>query len=620
MIPILPESLALSDLFRGPMAAGRRPDSGADVPTGTLPEAQPEASDFSGLLAAVDPGVGAGKSPDLRDIGKHLRDDRPVDVELVRTFLSNPSSAPERRSTGSLDTGTVLPEAGNTLPLTELASQLRIERARGQVAEPLPPPEPHLAAPVDEAQRTASESEVSTLAIARAIPRPLPEPDKAAIIAEPTQTALPLESRPDTARPSRAAMAKPDGLAGLERDHSATPASGPASASASAHSAPEARPPDIAPTRHVSAQQATVTPEDAARGPALSLAVAAPHAPAPSAPASNASVPSAAAPAPETPAPIATTPEQPTAISALVSEAPAALRPVPEPLMQRVVRSDSRGDSRGETSRETPPVRTTSAPAQPAAAPQSLPIETAFDAESGTNGNANANARTDPGRAEMPAEAKQASASPLTPQTSPISAPAAPVTSLQTPLAPQPQVIADNTAALRASAQIESTIEHLATAREAGRAASGDLTLRHQEFGAVTMRLELAGGDLRAVLAARDPGFVPAIQAALAERAVTAGQEAAAAQGNGRGNDQSSSQQGSQSNSQSGSQSGSQGWNGAASSQSDPRYGSSPGSGQASPQPYSDQTGPSDEDAAGRKGTALSGEDLPAPRDSGLYA
>jgi hypothetical protein len=49
------------------------------------------------------------------------------------------------------------------------------------------------------------------------------------------------------------------------------------------------------------------------------------------------------------------------------------------------------------------------------------------------------------------------------------------------------------------------------------------MTLQHGEFGFVALRLEQAGAqDWRAVLASRDPGFVPAIHAALAERAVAA--------------------------------------------------------------------------------------------------
>jgi len=71
--------------------------------------------------------------------------------------------------------------------------------------------------------------------------------------------------------------------------------------------------------------------------------------------------------------------------------------------------------------------------------------------------------------------------------------------------------------------QLESTIAQVGDLREALRSARPEMTLRHGEFGFVSLRLEQASPqDWRAVLASRDPGFVPAIQAALAERAVAA--------------------------------------------------------------------------------------------------
>ncbi|MFN7158383.1 MAG: hypothetical protein ACK4MR_06780, partial [Erythrobacter cryptus] len=89
-----------------------------------------------------------------------------------------------------------------------------------------------------------------------------------------------------------------------------------------------------------------------------------------------------------------------------------------------------------------------------------------------------------------------------------------------------------------------------------------ELTLRHNEFGAVALRIEAALPDgWRAVLASHDPAFVPAVQAALAERTPGAGAAAAAASAD------------------------------PASSGGDaPRYGSSLGSGQGGSQPYSGQS------------------------------
>ena len=130
---------------------------------------------------------------------------------------------------------------------------------------------------------------------------------------------------------------------------------------------------------------------------------------------------------------------------------------------------------------------------------------------------------------------------------------------------------------VREIARIQDALEQLASAREAGRVIRPELSLRHSEFGFVNMRLDASGAELRATLSSRDPAFVPAIQAALSERAIAAGSEAATGSSQ-RGQDQSSAQSGN-----------SGGWQGWAGGGSDPRYGSSPGSGQASPQPYSEQ-------------------------------
>lgn len=182
-----------------------------------------------------------------------------------------------------------------------------------------------------------------------------------------------------------------------------------------------------------------------------------------------------------------------------------------------------------------------------------------------------AESKPSPASASQSAAAQSpAGAAPLAqPQPAPVQASAPPV---------------DPRSDLRAAPQLENTIEHLAQAREAGRSARGEMTMRHHEFGAINLRLEVVGGDLRAVLGSRDPAFVPAVQAALAERAIAPAQEAATARGGDSSNGQSNSQSHGHSNAGPG-------------AHSEGRYGSSPGSGQASPQPYLDQTGPSDEDA-----------------------
>ncbi len=169
----------------------------------------------------------------------------------------------------------------------------------------------------------------------------------------------------------------------------------------------------------------------------------------------------------------------------------------------------------------------------------------------------------------------------------------------QTPIAPGISTLAAapsatapaNTNAMQpiATATIEQVIEQVAEAREAGRSLRPEMTVRHSEFGAIAMRLEpLAAGwrghaDWRVTLSARDPGFIPAIQTALGERAVAATSEGAATQ-NG------TSQRGHDHQSQSFAHN-SQGGFGSAHSGGEPRYGYSPGSGQGNGKPYMGEEG-----------------------------
>jgi hypothetical protein len=163
-------------------------------------------------------------------------------------------------------------------------------------------------------------------------------------------------------------------------------------------------------------------------------------------------------------------------------------------------------------------------------------------------------------------------------------APATAATTLAASLAPAlPQTAAmlpaDRPADPRAAAagppvpQLESAIAQVGDIREALRAARPAMTLQHADFGAVAIRLEPAAPDQwRAVLASRDPGFVPAIQAALETRIIAAAADTSA---NFAG------QHGASHNGA---------W--------DQRYGASPNGGQGSPQPYLGQSGTRDGEAA----------------------
>ena len=129
---------------------------------------------------------------------------------------------------------------------------------------------------------------------------------------------------------------------------------------------------------------------------------------------------------------------------------------------------------------------------------------------------------------------------------------------------------------------MEQFVEQIEGAREAGRVVRPEMTVRHGEFGPVTLRIEPAGGavvaDWRATLVARDPSFLPAVQIALGERAAQAFGDSAMAQ---RGQDAFPNSSGPGSG---GGWSG--GWPGSG-APSENRYGSSTGSGQGSAKPCS---------------------------------
>lgn len=72
-------------------------------------------------------------------------------------------------------------------------------------------------------------------------------------------------------------------------------------------------------------------------------------------------------------------------------------------------------------------------------------------------------------------------------------------------------------------------IDKLAEARELARPGRADMHVAHREFGQVSVQFELAGQALKVAMTSADPGFAPAVQAALADRPVAAMADAARA-------------------------------------------------------------------------------------------
>lgn|GEM_PF-1251111 len=272
----------------------------------------------------------------------------------------------------------------------------------------------------------------------------------------------------------------------------------------------------------------------------------------------------------------------------------------PATVLERAI---ARYSSHSASSAEKP--KHTAQPVQPSASPKpgtnlAPNVATQIDSEIDTSelDRANDPRPALPGLASRSPVAQQIQAASADTAGSHASASAAQVAQAAPSLQAGPQPAApDANGTARLAAQIESTIEQLTDARSNAQANRPEMTVRHQEFGAITMRLEALGNDLRATLSARDPGFVPAIQNALAERAVAANGETSTSNGQ-RGSEQSGSGSSSQSNSQGGNlaQSQGQGWH------SDSRYGSSTGSGQGTSQPYSGQTEGQDEDRGSNPG------------------
>ena len=202
------------------------------------------------------------------------------------------------------------------------------------------------------------------------------------------------------------------------------------------------------------------------------------------------------------------------------------------------------------------------------------PAEPALTGDSAEASPASAPASSSGSAPAPAAPTAGASASPMpVPQLAAPGMPVAPAERVAEATANATAPAADQTAP---GARGEAAIDQVGALREALRSARPAMTLRHAEFGTIALSIEPAAGDQwRAVLASRDPGFVPAIQAALAERALAPA--AASDTGfSGQSHQHGASQNGA----------------------GEQRYGSSPNSGQGGSQPYLGQSGPGDGEAA----------------------
>lgn len=228
-----------------------------------------------------------------------------------------------------------------------------------------------------------------------------------------------------------------------------------------------------------------------------------------------------------------------------------------------------------------------------------------------------------------------------------------PVAPSLAPALPSSGAPAEMRADPRLAGQVEAALDQLAgqvaETRESQRNLRPEVTLRHGDFGLVSMRLQASGEDLHATLTARDPGFVPAVRQALAERGafdrlapateaaqagfvpaarapeVASGGSGSGSQGAFQGGQSAGQGAGHGSGHGSGQGAGQGSGQGQPGAFAQPDYGSSPGSDQGAPEPYSPRVdgegreAPPDGDETASPGAA-SGLRGGGGRGQGLYA
>jgi hypothetical protein len=471
----------------------------------------PGASDFAGLVEAF--AAPPSLAPTAVTAGSTPQ---PEDSARQEVFAADPEAAslPPATTLAAWSSGKNLPEPGALLP--PALPQAPTPGAAVPGAAASQPPRPAFVAASDAAVEPDGEAPVAAA--------PAAPPGNAPRPARRHHLDVPSLDRPAPALPAETVAARPPADEGK-------PAAQPGEAAECAEPQAGAPEPAIAPQPLlVTLPYAPVLASDAVSAP--------PPPPAPSPVPVQASTAAAVLPAPAAPLPPAA---QPLAGASSAPAEPAAdaarlaLAAAPAARAPSLARSQPPGLA------DTVAVPTQAAEPAPASTPTSAPAADALP-------------ETAPSLATTPQPASPA----------PVQTP---------PTSPLPERPADPRASPPA-AQLESAIAQVGDIREALRSARPAMTLQHAEFGAVSLRLEPAAPDQwRAVLASRDPGFVPAVHAALDARAVLAAGEASSASFGGH----SGAHQ-----------------NGTA----DQRYGSTPNGGQGSPQPYLGQSGSRDGEAA----------------------
>lgn len=571
MIPLLPEMSIDPALLRAPAAAL---NAAGDPPR--------ERDPFAAMLAAALP----APAPEAMPVPAAALASTPVPLPVLARSDADPLAA--------------APAAASTLPSSR--GHLFPDRPRSpRLASPEPVPDglEGLAPKLKFAPDPGSNAVPVPQLIARPVPVTL-SPPLPALVQRPGSQPVPMTAQAEPVLPETMPVAPSAGmrqsLAGMPVAAAPMPVLAPVLAPATGISGTASAPAAILPVPPVPASARGITPSEPTLAADPPPGTALPPAASELAISPAASTASGQPRVDDPAVPVATNedPVDDAAAGLLVTIAQAVPVPLPAPVGAPVVVAVSKPASLPTVATArvnsgtlplpraaTPPAMANSGEVAPVAVPV-LAGDPLLAAE--------------PGSPPVPAADASASTAPAAPT------PAAGITQPFSVAAATP---AEPRGETRVQPQQDAAINHIAELQGAARASRPEMLLRHAEFGTVSIKVEGTGPqDWRAVLASRDPGFVPAVQAALTERMV-AGATATDLSGDTPGQNPSQ----------------------------DNRYGSSPGSGQGSSQPYMQHQQGRDEGAFGHqrgqgerstRSSADGGDealsDPAAPQARGLFA